>query len=333
MKILVVGLGSIAKRHIRNIKEINPDSKIVVWRQHSRNIDLGDLNNFVEKVFFSQEEALEWKPEVTFITNPASKHCETALIFARRGSHLFIEKPLSVDIEPLDELLAECKKRKLITMVGYMLRFFEPINIIKRAIEKNHIGKILAIKASVGQNLLTWRPDKRYQDTVTAKRELGGGVLSELSHELDYVRWLVGEISSVSVLAGKISSLVIDVEDIAEINIKFESGVFGNIHLDMLDLATNRSCRVIGTKGTIKWDYSVSDNRVMLYSAESNSWRDLYFSENTDRNDMYKQELNHFFGCIKEKKNTLISLEDGKRIVEIISAAKVSAEKGEAISV
>ncbi|MFA7677421.1 MAG: Gfo/Idh/MocA family oxidoreductase, partial [Candidatus Omnitrophota bacterium] len=283
MKIIFVGLGSIASRHIKNIKQIAPESKIAIWRQHSSNSDLGDLNNLVEAVFFSQSQACQWSPEAAFITNPASNHCQAALAFARVNSHLFIEKPLSDSLESVDELLAEVKQRKLTAMVGYMLRFHQPLRVVKEAIFQGKLGKILSVKASVGQNLLDWRPQKRYQDTVSAKKELGGGVLLELSHEIDYVRWLAGEIDNISAFSGKVGQLEVDVEDIAELNLKFKSGAMGNIHLDMLDMAANRSCRIIGEKATIKWESSSTSDELKIYSSKESGWQDLFSSNREDK--------------------------------------------------
>jgi len=330
MKILIVGLGSIAVRHIKNIKDIDAGVEIAIYRQHSRKSELGEIEPLVENVVFSETDAVNWRPDVTFITNPASMHCETALLFAKNNSHLFIEKPLSVDISGLSELLKETGERNLKVMVGYSLRFFKPLQIVKNALEQKSIGKVLSIRASVGQNLLNWRPDTNYQDSVSARKALGGGVLFELSHELDYVRWLVGEITQIWALSDKVSDLEIDVEDIAEICLKFSCGAIGNIHLDMIDHAANRSCRIVGTKGTLIWDLC-DDNSVKFYSSINKEWVVLRPSKELDKNKMYIEELKHFFSCIKKNKEPLVSIKEGRRIVELIMAAKNSVEKGESV--
>jgi len=218
-----------------------------------------------------------------------------------------------------------------VAMIGYVLRFSPPIKLIKDIIEQGRIGRVLSIRTSVGQNLLNWRSGKRYQDTVSARKDLGGGVLLELSHELDYVRWFAGEVKEVSALTGKVSNLEVDVEDIADICLRFESGALGNIHLDMVDHAANRSCRVVGTKGTVIW-HSDDDNSVSLYSEETGGWTEMYKTSVTDGNEKFRAELRHFFECIADSKMPLISIEDGRRVVEIVSAAKRSAETGETIS-
>lgn len=331
MKVLVVGLGSIARRHIKNIKSIKPDSQIAILRQHSKASELGEVASLVDGLFFSASNALKWRPDITFVTNPATMHRETALMFAQQNSHLFIEKPLSVDISGLDELLKECRKRKLVVMVGYVLRFSEPLQVIKKILREGRIGRILSVSARAGMHLSHWRPTRRYQDTVSAANDLGGGVLFELSHELDYMRWLAGEVSQIYASVGKVSDLDIDVEDIAEIFLKFKNGALGNLHLDMVDYAANRWCRITGAKGTIVWD-SVDADTVKLYLTDTGKWKSLRPKKKTDRNAMYKAELKHFFDCIAHKQEPLISGKEGKRVVELILAAKRSAETGEVVS-
>lgn len=332
MKILIVGLGSIGRRHIKNIKAVDNNIQVAVWRQNSKKAELGGLEPLVEDVFFSKPEALAWKPDAVFVANPAAMHCDTALLFARANSHLFIEKPLAVSSQGLDELLGECKQRSLVLMVGYVLRFSKPIKMIKELLDQGRIGRILSIRASVGQHLSDWRPKQDYRHTVSARKELGGGVLLELSHELDYLCWLVGGISQVQALTAKVSDLEVDVEDIAEIIVKFDCGALGSIHLDMVDKALNRSCRIVGSEGTILWDFN-GKSSLSLYDGREKKWIDLLSDQEVDREDGYKAELRHFFECIKTSKEPLISGNEGRRVVELIMAARLSAEKGEVAKV
>ena len=332
MKALVVGLGNIARRHIKNLKTINPNIEIAVYRQNSKKADLNELGPFIQDVFFKINEAVAWRPDITLITNPASLHVKTALIFIKKGSHLFIEKPLSVSTSGIANLLKESRRRKRVVMVGYNFRFLEPLKILKQALEYGKIGRILYIRAMVGQYLPDWRLTKDYRLTVSARRDLGGGVVFELSHELDYVRWLIGEIKTVNAATDKLSDLKINVEDIAEIILQFKNGAMGSIHLDMIDHATSRYCRVIGTEGTIIWDGNESNN-VHFYCAKTKSWQVLYQSNTLDRNQMYIDELKHFFNCIEQKKEPLINIASAKRVVEIALAVKRSAKTGKVVKV
>src|SRR3989338_2539001 len=313
MKILIVGLGSIGRRHLKNIKKLQPRSEVAVLRRFSKDGLPEDLKNLVGYVFMKPADALKWKPDVVFVTNPAPFHVSAAMRFAKRGSHLFIEKPLSISLKDIGPLLNLCHKRELVVMVGYCLRFLKPLQVIKDAIEKNRIGRVLCVRASVGRHLPDWRPGD-YRKHVSARKELGGGVVFELSHELDYLRWLIGEIRDVSVTLGTVSDLDINTEDVAEINLRFKSGAIGNIHLDMVDMAVNRWCRVIGTLGTLIWD-SAGGHSVFLYSHTQRKAACLWKSNSHDYNQMYIDELKHFFSCIRRKSKPLIDGETGRRIV------------------
>ncbi len=331
MKVLIVGFGSIGKRHIKNLISIDPHIKIAVLRQNSKTSDLGDLKILVQEVFFDETKALSWQPDAVLVCNPAPFHCASALAFARGDVHLFIEKPLSVITDDIDPLLMECHKRKLVLMVGYVLRFLEPLKQMKLALQEGKIGRVLSIRASVGKYLPHWRPVADYRRSVSARRDLGGGVVFELSHELDYLRWLVGEIKEVQALVEKVSDFDIDVEDTAEINLRFENGAMGNIHLDMIDHAAQRLCRIIGSEGTLVWESTASQS-VRLYESRTQRWCELWHQENFDLNQIYIDQLKHFLECIKNSTTPLTTAEDGRRIVEIALAAKRSSYEQRNIS-
>lgn len=332
MKILVVSVGSIARRHIKNLKATDADCRIAVLRQHSKDADLGDIMSLVDHVFFEEQDALDWKPDVVFITNPSSLHIKIAMVFANAGCHLFIEKPLSDSLKGIEELQKVVQDKALIVMVGYVLRFLKPFQIIKAAIEEGKIGDILAIRATVGCYLPDWRPQTDYRKNVTARKNLGGGVITELSHELDYVRWMVGEIKDVSAFVDTVSDFEIDVEDVAEINLRFERNAIGNVHLDMVDHARNRFCRIMGSDGTILWD-SEGTHMVKLITRDNQEGLYLWNPESFDYNQMYIDELKEFFDCLKSKRQPSLDIGEGKRVVELILAVKRSAKEGRVVSV
>lgn len=323
--VLIVGLGSIGRRHLANLRNIKASNQIVVWRQPTKNAKRKDNAGEVDHVVYRLEDALEAKPDVALITNPASLHIKTALVLAHHGVHLFIEKPLSKDLDGVNELLDLCCQQSLVLMVGYNLRFYQPIQVIREAIRAGRIGRPLSLRAEVGQYLPDWRPGKDYRQSVSARKALGGGAVLELSHELDYVRWLLGEVSAISAQIGKLSDLQIDVEDTAEIILQFDNGAIGSIHLDMVDRAGMRKCRIIGTEGTIVWDSA--SNCVQIFSSATNKWSDLLPATAINRNDMYLAELRHFFDCIRNNMAPIVSGDDGHRVMQIVQAVKQSAKE------
>lgn len=324
--VLVVGLGSIGRRHVRNLRQIAPSCRIVAWRHSSGGQGSTDVDGAVDEVATSEEAALNCCPRVALATNPASRHVETALALARAGIHVFMEKPISDRLEGVDELLALCHQRNLVLQVGYNLRFYPPIRVLRQALLENRIGRVVAFRAEVGQYLPDWRPGSDYRQGVSARRDLGGGALLELSHELDYARWLMGEIEAVSAKVACLGGLDIDVEDTVEMLLEFDSGAIGSIHMDMVQRVPHRSCRVVGTEGTIEW--TASDHSVRTYSAETGEWASLYSAGAMDYNEVYLAELEHFLACVEGNRSPDVTGEDGKRALQIALAARESSSSG-----
>jgi len=332
MKVLVVGLGSIGRRHVRNIKAACEDCVIAVLRQHSKDRNLGDIAGMVSDVFFSEKDAVCWGPDAVVISNPAPFHISTADVFARHNCHLFIEKPLSVSLKGVDELLCECNSRRLIVMVGYVLRFLSPLQLVKDVLDKGKIGRPLSIYVSVGRFLPEWRPGTDYRKNVSARRDLGGGPVFELSHEIDYARWLIDEVISVSAIIDKVSKLEIDVEDIAEITLRFSNNAIGHVHMDMLDRAGNRGCRIVGEEATLIWNWQNGRHSLQLFSSKSDDWEQLWTPDSIDYNAMFIEQFRHFFNCINTHTEPIVSGNEARRVLEIILAAKRSAEEGRIVS-
>jgi len=323
MQALIVGLGSIGKRHLINLRTILPKAEITIYRHHeSAGNDL-DLYPQANRCVYSLADAIAIEPEITIIANPASLHVETALKLAQAGSSLLIEKPVSNSIKGVHELISLCASRGLTLMIGYNLRFQQAMQTMRQQVLNGSIGKIQCLLAEIGQYLPDWRPESDYSLGVSAQRRLGGGVILELSHELDYARWLMGEVKSVSAQSKKLSDLQINVEDIANIQLTFNSGALGNIHLNMIQRDSSRSCKLIGTEGTLKWDGIL--NRVNLYSAKTRAWHLIFDKEGANRNEMYVNELQYFLDCVSTGSKPLTSGEDGLRVLEIALAAHKSA--------
>jgi len=316
MRVLVVGLGSIGRRHIKNLKAVDRSLEVALLRQRSKSRDMGDVGGLLTQVFFDEQKALAWKPQVVVIANPAPLHIATAMRFAQAGAHLFIEKPLSVSLKGIDRLQALCRRKKLVVMVGYVLRFAPPLTAVKKVLDQGRIGRLLSVQASVGRYLPAWRKGD-YRTQVTARRKLGGGVILELSHELDYVRWLAGEVKAIQGMKGKLSDFDIDVEDIAHIQMRHGKGVLSQIHLDMVDHAPNRGCRLIGTKGTVVWESVLGEHAVRLWTAGAEKWRTIYKDKQLDVNAMHKAQWKHFLSCVRKKQKPQVSLNDAKRVLEL----------------
>jgi predicted dehydrogenase len=324
MKALIIGLGSIGRRHLANLRMIEPSADITVWRQHSKPEEKLTSSSFeADRIVYSMEDALNAKPDFAVIASPAAFHVETAIVLALNGIQMLVEKPLSDKLEGVDDLLRLCRERNLLLAVAYHLRFSHSLQVVRKAVLDGKIGRIMSIHAEVGQFLPEWRPAADYRASVSARRALGGGVVLELSHELDYVRWLVGEVKTVAAEVGRLSDLEIDVEDTAEIILRFHNGAIGTVHLNMAQRVMTRTCRIVGTEGTLIWN--ALSHQVQLFSSESKEWSELHASDSQPSNEMYVSEMQHFLRCVRYGESPVVSGTDGRRVLEIALAVKESS--------
>lgn len=328
LKVLIVGLGSIGARHLANLRKLRADAYITIWRTHSKSRDIPPE---ADSVVFNLDDALDLKPTVAIIATPSTFHIAPALDLAQKGTHLFVEKPLSHNLDGVDELIELCHRRHLVLFIGYVLRFQRSLQLLRTALKEGKIGRVLSLRAEMGQFLPEWRPGSDYRKGVSGRSDLGGGVVLELSHELDYVPWLVGDVQSVSAQIGRIGDLEIDVEDMAEIVLRFCNGAIGSVHLDMVQRPATRTCRIVGTDGTLVWDGL--SHSVQWFDIRERAWVDLEVGEAETRNEMYLSELSHFLDCVTYGKLPAVTGEDGRKTMHIAMAAKRSALEQRAIEV
>jgi len=322
-RFLVIGCGSIGKRHVQNLRALGVEDIVAFDVQAARRVEAATTLGI--QTVESVEAGWEGRPEVCVITAPTSLHMAMALSAADQHCHLFIEKPLSHNWHRVERLLDAVTQQNLITLVGCNLRFHPGLRTIKRLLAENAVGRLIAARIEVGQYLPDWHPWEDYRRSYSARSELGGGVILDAIHEIDYVRWLVGEVVNVVCFASKLSRLEIDTEDTAAILLRFENGAVGEVHLDYVQRAYSRRCQIIGDEGTIHWDYGAGE--VRWYSAHSQQW--IVFANPTgwQTNQMYVDEMAHFLECLGGHATPESSVFDAARVLQIALAAKASARE------
>jgi len=273
-------------------------------------------------VYTDLEQALAAAPEAIFICNPSSQHMPVALAAARAGCHLFIEKPLSHDLEGIAELRRILAEKQRIAMVGFNLRFHPGLQAVKALLAEGAIGRVTSARVQVGQWLPDWHPDEDYRRNYSARRDLGGGVILDLIHELDYICWLMGPVARVGCMAGTLSSLEIETEDTAEILLQFSAGAIGCVHVDYVQRVGSRTCSLIGEEGTIELDLIAAQLRV--WRTASGAWETTRFE--FDRNDMYLNEVRHFLTAMRTGEG--VDADVGEAVMRVAMAAHQSARSG-----
>jgi len=321
MKILIVGAGSIGKRHLNNLIEIGMEDISICDKQKPRIDEL--LVQYPKlKPIDDYHEGLKQAPDVVFICTPPHLHTDIMANAVERGCHVFCEKPLAMDLKNLDSIEREADKKGLTIMVGYIYRFCKPIKKIMEILDSKVLGKIYSARTIVSLYLPDWHPWEDYRDFFLSHKALGGGSLLEESHAIDYIKWLMGDVNSVFCFNKKLSDLEMDSEDITMMNLEFKNGEVAFIQIDLLGRVLRKETELTGEKGTVIWDNE--RGLVRLFTVESGSWEEFKLSFTPDA---YIDQIEHFFDCIRENRQPLITLRDGIETLRICLAGFKSSDE------
>lgn len=320
---LVVGCGSIGRRHLGNLIALGVREIAAFDVLPDRRAEASE--RFGVPTYADLEEALARRPRVALICTPTHLHLVHALAAAQAGCHLFIEKPVADSLEGLEPLMEEVERRRLVTLVGCNFRFHPGLRLVKDLLDTGLIGRPLSVRAQFGQFLPDWHPWEDYRHGYSARRAMGGGVVLDRVHEIDYVRWLTGEVVEVAAMVGRVSDLEIETEDAADILIRFASGAFGSIHVDYLRRPYDCSLEVVGELGTVQWRYQ--DHLVRWFTARDGTWQSRQWL-GYDGNEMYVEEMRHFLRVLRQEEPSAQDVGEGARVLEIALAAKESANSG-----
>jgi len=260
VKFYLFGHGSIGSRHLKNLTELG----------HQETTSQAEADGFL-------------------ICNPTAYHLETALKITRYNKPIFIEKPISHNLNGLDKLTGKI-------LVGYCLRFDQSLKFFKQKIAGKKIIKVTIVCRSW---LPDWHPDKDYRQSYSAKKDLGGGVLLDLSHEIDYALWFFGPVKKVTAKLQMAPELQIETESIADLNLDFVSGVNAEVHLSYASRQPTRFCEIKTSDQLLRWDFQPN-------------------------NEMYLEEMKHFVRIIEGKEQPLVTIADGIKVLKIIETAKIN---------
>ena len=316
-KILICGLGSIGRRHFRLIKQRYNSIEIAVLRS-GHGTPQQDIEH-ESQIFYSLNDAISWKPHAAIIATPASHHLNDALPLARRGIPLLIEKPIGDGTESQkdwNELveLSDCVPID----IGYVLRH-DPCTItVSNYIKEGLIGKLVEADFYCGSWLPDWRPNLDYRESVSSQRALGGGVLLELSHEIDMAQYLLGTFEPCSALLHQTGLLEIDVEDQAELHAYTSEQCLISIRLNFCTKPISRYVRLRGSNGEIYWD--VTEGKVEVTCA--NASKSVNYQSQMSSNDRYVLQMKHFLACAVGKVGPKCSVTESLNVVNIISKAR-----------
>jgi len=317
MKFLIAGFGSIGRRHLRNLLALG-ETDILLYR--SRRSTLPDDEIAAYPVETDLRAALARRPDALIVANPTALHLDVAIPAAEQGCHILMEKPIAHDLARVGELQAALARGGGQLLVGFQLRFHPTLQKARALIQAGAIGKPYAARAHWGEYLPAWHPWEDYRQGYAAREDLGGGVLRTLCHPFDYLRMLLGEYSVTSAAGGSLGDLGLEVEDTAEVSLRFASGAVGSVHVDYLQQPPTHTLEIAGTGGTLRWNNA--DGSLALFRAGAAGWETFGVPEGFERNWLFLEEMRSFIAAARGEAEPLCSLQDGVRALEIVLEAR-----------
>jgi predicted dehydrogenase len=323
MKALVVGAGSIGQRHARNLARLGHEVVAVDVSPAA----LEAVRDVAVTTHGSLDEALataaSWdRPAAAFVCTYSNDHVTSALACARAGLHLFVEKPLALSMEGVDELTAESDARGLVTMVGCNMRFHPAIVALRARLDG--LGRPLWADLEFGYYLPFAKPEGKA--SYMANRALGGSLIFDDIHELDLATWLVGDAAEVLCTRAILGDVVVDTEDSVDMLVRFASGATGRVHMDYLQHGYSRRCKIVCEAGTAYWDFA--SRRVGVVSAEAPAWEWQPLEAEIIDDQMYVDEVEHFTRSVAEGRPTMNPLGGSLAALRLALAADHSAVTG-----
>jgi len=326
MKFLIVGLGSMGKRRIRNLKYLEAGEIIGFDTLEARRKEAEERYGL--KTFDAFDRAMQERPDAIIVSTPPDLHMKYALEAAKYNRHFFVEA--SIVDEGMDELIAECRKKNIVAAPSCTMRFQPSIRKMKEVVDAKTIGKVLLFMHHSGQYLPDWHPWEDYRKFYVAKR-VTGAAREIVAFELVWLTWVFGKVETVSCFKGKLSNLEVDIDDAYQIIMKFKEGILGNMLVDVISRVAERTCEIYGENGVIRWEWGAG---VKVYTAEDKQWRE--YAEKTGtrvegydekiKEEPYIEEIETFVKAIKGETKYPYTLEEDRQILDLLKAIEKSSD-------
>lgn len=308
VRICMIGLGSIGKRHIKNL--------VKVMKAHGKNYAIDALRSsrrqlpeevreLIAEEFYDYEE-LPSDYDIIFITNPTAGHYEAIEKTAQKAGALFVEKPL-FEHNRYDWKALPLRKEG-IYYVACPLRHKSILQYVKNRICKEE--KIYAARVISSSYLPAWRPGVDYRQVYSARKELGGGVSLDLIHEWDYLTYLFGMPEEVKCIQGHVSNLETNCEDVACYIAGYEDRTI-EVHLDYFGRKSTRKLELYCENDMIIVD--LLKNCIRYESDDPAREKSIEFPEE----DLYVNEMQYFYDVVMGKQENMNTIEHASEILKL----------------
>ena len=326
MKILIVGLGSMGKRRIRNLQHLKQEKVIGFDSRKDRCVEASEKYNI--KSFQDITKALDEKPEIMIISTPPDLHMKYAKIAIENKIHFFTEA--SVVQDEMEDVMEMLDKNDIVGLPSCTLRYHPIVNEIRNILNRNKIGKPLSFLYHSGQYLPDWHPWEDYRKFYAAKKETGA-CREIVPFELVWLTDLFGPIKSVCASRKKVSNLEVDIDDIYNILLQFENGMESTITVDVIARFPFRQIKILGEEGVILADWS---ERVVKYFTTKEGWIENKVDDGEIKDDYihgegpYIEEMRIFLESVKKEREQPYTFKEDFKILKILELIEKSSDDG-----
>lgn len=309
--ILVLGSGSVGKRHMKNFVSLG--CAISAMDPRADRLEEAAKETLLFNKFSSLDDALasDQKFDAAVVASPPKFHIDQSIALLKVGVPMLLEKPLAKTLEEAKKLSDFLTSNHTPLMLGYTYRWWSSLIDLRKKILSGEIGKPLHVSFIMSAHLADWHPWEKYQDFFMASKDLGGGALLDESHWLDLMIWFFGMPDKVFADIGKISDLEIDTDDNVDMLVYYKNGLRVSLHLDLYGRPHKKSITVLGEKGSLDWS----------------------FEESLDRNIMFMNLAKDFLLMLDNNAKPHCVVEDGLNVLKLIEVARKSSALGRVIEV
>ncbi len=325
MHVLVVGTGSIGKRHIANLLALGARVSAFSYRAAAgTESSTSVFDDARVRRAPDLAQALAGDVDAVVVANRTDLHLPVALQAARSGKHLFLEKPLAASLAGVADLQRWVAQHSLVVEAGFMLRCHPNLLWMRQHLASGALGELFHARAAVGQWLPDWRPGTDHRQGYGAFRAQGGGVVFDLIHELDLMHWLLGPVADVSAMTRVVRSLEIETEAVAQIGLRMASGVLAQVHLDYVRPGYGRDMEIVARHGVLGWDYVAGT--VTLERAGVAPETVHQVPPGFERNTLFRAHMAHFLQRIDDPALPAVSpLADAEAVLRLALATHLSS--------
>lgn len=317
LKVAVLGCGSIGRRHLRNLAALGVE-EVVAFDPSAQARQAAVADAPAVRAVDDLEEVWRSTPDAVLVATPPASHVLLARTAIREGCHVLIEKPLSHSLEDVDKLLAEAMDAGVTHMVACNMRFHPGPRWIKAALSAGVIGEVLHARIKTGSYLPTWRPHQDHRASYSASVEHGGAIL-DCIHEIDLALWYLGPARLRASAVRQATSIGLSTDGLADLLLVHAGGALSNVHLNFVQRDYQRTCELVGSEGTLRWDFHRGAER---YDASGVLVEHVPTPPTWSVNEMYVDELRHFLDAASARTPTTNPIEGGVAALRLALEAR-----------